>query len=246
MDNHKYQRGSSKDMRGHNPANRVIFGLVVVVVGVLLFLKTMGIMPFSFRLSWPIILVVVGGLIGLKSGFRNNVWWILIAIGVAHLIPQFQIMGKPSRHFVWPALVIVAGIMIAFKPRRNNCGSKAKISSHFTDDNKLFVDVTFGGRKEIITAKDFRGGAVSVTFGGSEINLAQADFVEDSIVLDCNVSFGGVELVIPAHWEIQNEIKPVFGSVEDKRVVHSSGREEKKRLILRGNCTFGGIEIKSY
>ena len=233
-------------MRGQNPMNRILFGLIVVLIGVLLMLKTMGIMPFSLRLSWPVILIVVGTLIGIKNGFRNNVWWILIAVGVAHLIPQFEIMGRPSRHFVWPAVVIAAGLMIAFRPRKNTCGRKSVISSRFTEDSKLFVDVTFGGRKEIITAKDFMGGVISVTFGGSEINLAQADFMEDSITLDCNVSFGGVELVVPAHWDVQNEIKPVFGSVEDKRVINSSGDEGKKKLILQGNCTFGGIEIKSY
>ena len=109
------------------------------------------------------------------------------------------------------------------------------------------VDIVFGGRKEIVTSKDFKGGIVSVTFGGSEINLTQADFTEEQIVLDCRVTFGGVELIVPAHWEIQNNIVPSMGSVEDERMIYTGQTGDvKKKLILQGTCNFGSIEIKSY
>ena len=70
---------------------------------------------------------------------------------------------------------------------------------------------------------------------------------QPSVVLDLRVSFGGVEMVVPSNWEIQNEISPSFGSVEDERVIKTgSGYEQKKILILRGSVSFGSIEIKSY
>jgi hypothetical protein len=68
------------------------------------------------------------------------------------------------------------------------------------------------------------------------------------MILNVKVSFGGVELVVPSHWELQNEIETTFGSVEDHRSIRTpqSSGEEKKVLILRGNCSFGSVEIKSY
>jgi predicted membrane protein len=230
--------------------NRVVFGIGLALVGVVLLLRTMGLLPyFDFDLSWPVILIVIGLLLGIKNNFRRNAWWILIFIGAVNLIPSFMIMGRPSRHFVWPSLVIVAGLMVAFRPRRQHdrLHKVRQMSTIINNENTLDIDVTFGGRKEVVTSKDFQGGAINVTFGGCELNLTQADFTTPSVVIDCRVSFGGVEIIVPSHWEIQNEVSPSFGSVEDERTIQTpAGNEMKKTLIIRGNCSFGSIEIKSY
>ncbi len=224
------------------------FGIGVALIGVLLFLRALGVLSMlSFSFTWPVILLVVGFLIGLRHNFRNNAWWILMLIGVANLTPEFTIMGRPSEHFVWPTVVIIAGLAIALRPRKERCFNGPIVRSGKTTDGKLDVDVTFGGRKELITDKDFQGGTISVTFGGCELNLSRADFAGPSAVLDFRVSFGGVEMVVPSHWEIQNEVSPSFGSVEDERTVQTNATfEERKVLILRGNVSFGSIEIKSY
>lgn len=245
---HNYN-GQGKYAYGHNnPANRVFFGIALALVGLGLLLKSLGILPSFIHFSFPVILIIIGVMIGIKNNFRNNSWWILIAIGLANAIPQFEIMGRSSKHLVWPLLLVILGLMIAFRPKRKGkCYPQSVINSQITDDNKLMVDIVFGGRKEIITSKDFKGGVVSVTFGGSEINLTQADFIDEQIVLDCRVSFGGVELIVPAHWEIQNNIVPSMGSVEDERMIYTGQTSDsKKKLILQGTCNFGSIEIKSY
>lgn len=249
--NHRYNRGwhphHHNRCNNNNPGGRILFGLIIALLGVAFLLKTMGIFPFYFRFSWPVILIVVGALIGAKNGFRNNAWWILIAIGVAHLIPTFHIFGKPSRAFVWPLIVIVAGIMIAFRPRRHRYIPETVGGAVVSSDDTLMIDVTFGGRKELVTSKDFKGGTVNVAFGGSEINLTQADFTSPSIVIDCRVAFGAVELVLPGNWDLQNEIRPSFGSIEDQRVIHASvAGEVRKKLILTGSCSFSSIDVKSY
>ncbi len=226
----------------------MIFGMAIAIVGVALLLRTMGIIPFSFNLSWPFILIIIGILTGIKHNFRNNAWWILILIGGLNLTPQFMIMGQPSRNFVWPALILLIGLSIAFRPRRRDkCYPIGNFNASISTDSTLNIDATFGGRKEVVTAKDFKGGIVSLTFGGCELNLTQADFVEQSVVLECKVSFGGLEIIVPSHWEVQNEINPAFGNVEDARSIQTGTTgENKKTLILRGTCSFGSIELKSY
>jgi beta-galactosidase/beta-glucuronidase len=75
----------------------------------------------------------------------------------------------------------------------------------------------------------------------------QADIVDSPAILDLKVSFGGVEIIVPSHWHVQNEINPSFGNVEDERNIQTaSSLENKKVLILRGTCSFGNVEIKSY
>lgn len=247
-DSDPYSEEKIRKIREHRQRNKMLFGIMVAMVGALLLLRTLDLLPYySFNEFWPFILIIVGITVGIKHNFRNNSWWVLIIIGVANLVPQFPIMGHPSRHLVWPALIILIGLVIAFLPRKEYCYKGRVLSSFVTNENTINLEATFGGRKEVVTSKDFKGGIVTLTFGGCELNLVQADFTEPSIVLDCRVSFGGLEIIVPSHWEIQNEINPSFGNVEDARTMQTPATgENKKILILRGNCSFGNIEIKSY
>ena len=242
-----FYRGDYKQYLERRQRNRVFFGIALAITGVVMMLSTLHALPcFTLGDSWPFILIIIGVLIGIKNGFRNNAWWILMVIGLANITPQFRIMDRPSRDFAWTAIIII-GIAIALRPRRYHWHPGNNMNSTITNESNLNIEATFGGKKEEVTSKDFKGGIVTVTFAGCEINLSQADFTTPSVVLDCRVSFGGVEIIVPSHLEIQNEISPSFGSVDDERTIQTSGASEnKKLLILRGSCSFGSIEIKSY
>jgi hypothetical protein len=60
------------------------------------------------------------------------------------------------------------------------------------------------------------------------------------------VVFGGVSILVPPHWSVQNDIDGVFHSVEDNRYSNANTVDTNKVLILQGRCVFGGIEIKSH
>ena len=249
MRDYNYYPGDFKQYRENRHKNRIFFGIAIAVAGLILMLTTMRVLPcIDLENSWPAILIILGLLIGIKNSFRNNAWWILMVIGIAYFTPQFMILGRPSRDFAWPAIIIIIGLAIALRPRKAKCYPKQQgMTTSINTESTLNLDVTFGGRKEVVTSKDFNGGTATVTFAGCEINLTQADFTGPSVVLDCRVSFGGVQIIVPSHWDIQNEINPSFGSVEDERTIQTATNyETKKILILRGSCSFGSIEIKSY
>ena len=250
MKNRRFFDGSNYEAYvAHRQRNKRIFGLGIAFFGVLFLLKALGILSwYHISLSWPIILIAVGLFTGIKHNFRNHSWWILIFIGVANLVPEFTIMGHPSDHFIWPLALIVAGVMIAFRPRKfERCQPQWNYVSSVNAEGMIDINVAFGGKKEMITSKDFKGGMVDVNFAGCELNLSQADMTTQSVVLEFRVSFGGVEMVVPSNWDIQNEISPSFGSVEDERIMQTgTGFDQRKILILRGSVSFGSIEIKSY
>lgn len=232
----------------HRRGDKVLFGLIVALVGVLFLFRTLGYFPFSVSLTWPVVLIIIGLIIAVKSRFHSHAWWILTLIGLANLTPVFSIHGVPSTQLVWPAAVIIFGLAIILRAgKKKDNWMEARTDTVTSADSTLNIDVTFGGRKEIVTSKDFKGGSVSATFAGCEINLMQADSTEQTIVMELKVSFGGVELIVPSHWDVQNEINPALGSVEDHRNFRTpAADQERKTLILRGNCSFGSIEIKSY
>ncbi len=92
--------------------------------------------------------------------------------------------------------------------------------------------------------KDFKGGEINTVFGGNDLDFSQAD-INGKAVLEVNVVFGGIKLIVPPHCRIQSEVDCVFASVEDKR--HDTNEvAENKILVLKGAVAFGSIEIKSY
>jgi hypothetical protein len=249
MKNRHFFDGNYDTYMAHRQRNRRIFGLGVAFFGILFLLKALGVLSwYSIHLTWPIILIAVGLFVGIKHNFRNHSWWILMFIGAVNLVPEFTIMGRSSENFVWPLALIVGGVMIALRPRKyDRCYTHMNYTSNVNTDGLLDINVAFGGKKEMITNKDFKGGVVDVNFAGCELNLSQADMTTDSVTIDFRVSFAGVEMVIPSNWDVRNEISPSFGSVEDERVLQvSPGYESRKTLILRGNVSFGSIELKSY
>src|SRR5579872_1588633 len=207
MRDRNFFRGDYKQYHEQRHRSRVFIGIMIAIIGLVFMLTTMHVLPCIYlEFSWPAILIIIGIFIGIKNGFRNNAWWILIIIGIANFTPQFMFMGRPSRDFAWPAIVIIVGLAIALRPRRYNFHRNPAMNMNATinTESNLNIDITFGGKKEVVTSKDFKGGTVSVTFAGCEINLAQADITEPSVVLDCRVSFSGVEIVVPSHWDVQN------------------------------------------
>ena len=249
MSRHEYYRNRKFDHRPHNPKHKAIFGIGVIIVGVLLMLKTFGYLHFNYMTAWPVLLIIFGVLVGLKSAFRHPGSWVLIIIGIANLVPEFTVFGHPSEDLLWPAMVILGGVFILFRSfcKPSFARKEFKMDTVTTSENNINIDVTFAGRKEFITSKDFKGGSISATFGGCEVNLMQADTTEKLMVIDMKISFGGVELIVPSNWEIQNEISTSFGSVEDERMMQPqpSGNEQKV-LLLKGTCSFGNVEIKSF
>jgi hypothetical protein len=251
MSRHEYYRRNRFHHRHHNPRDKALFGVGIALVGVALLLKTLGFFYFCYATMWPVVLIIIGLLIGFKSSFRSPASWILLLIGAANLTPQFYIFGHSSSTLIWPMMLIGCGLFIALRSRRVPHFADGRrpyiMDTVTTAEDAINIDVTFGGRKEFVTSKNFKGGTITATFGGCEVNLMQADTTDKVIIIDVKISFGGVELIVPSHWEVQNEISPAFGSVEDERVVQpSAGSGEQKTLILRGNCSFGSVEIKSF
>lgn len=240
-------------MRPDRGRNKPVFGILLAIAGLFLLLEMFEVLPdirYALRsFGWPLILIVIGIIIGIKHQFRNLGSWVLIAIGLANLTPAFEIAGVASNKMIWPLALIGIGLFLMFRGRKPDRfpGRQGKFEALTNTSDRLNIDVTFGGRKEIITSKNFRGGRAQATFGGVELNLMQAEIADSPAVLDMRVSFSGVEVIVPSSWEVRSEIAPTMGSFEDKRVLRPAADGlPAPVLIIRGHCSFGNIEVKSY
>ncbi|MDD3132774.1 MAG: LiaF-related protein, partial [Bacteroidales bacterium] len=84
-------------------------------------------------------------------------------------------------------------------------------------------------------------------FGGSEINLTQAQLAPGNNNLEITAIFGGSTLIVPPEWQIKVNVTAVFGGISDKRYKRRDvPTDETKILYIDGLVLFGGGEIKSY
>jgi len=255
------------DIEKSHRRGKIMGGLLVVTVGSLFLARELGMeIPF-WVFSWKMLIIGLGLILAVKHKFLHPGWIVLIGVGGAFLLTDIY----PDLHIkpiLWPSLIIMAGFIIIFKPRRKNrhmhCSKRwKKIQEEHhryhgryeefynreepTNEDYLDSTVLMAGVKKNVLTKNFKGGEITNIFGGTELNLSQADF-EGKVKLEITQVFGGTKLVVPANWEIRSEqTVTIFGSVEDKRPTQqSTGSEPSKVLIITGTTVFGGIDIRSF
>lgn len=243
-----------------------VLGILILIIGALLLLKEVGgFLPY-WLFTWPMILIVIGLYTGVKNGFQNIGAVILLLVGVYFLLKDKVNLPVEVGPYLLPAALIFLGLYILFRrkkkldvdwkdwegnydrwERKLRTGKASKEREEGKGDNSGFLNVEalFCGIKRKVISKHFRGGEVTTVFGGTDINLLHAD-IEDQAVLNLSVVFGGVKLLIPAHWDVQIGLSNVAAGVEDKRYLQQGAVDPNKKLILTGSVVFGGVEITSY
>lgn len=236
-------------------SGRVWAGVILIVVGGLLVAREVGVYFPYWLFTWPMILIAVGLFIGARHQFKSWGWLVPIAVGTAFLVAD---VAPEFRHFFWPSIIIIVGLVMILRPRRSHWRENMKWDSFQsttsstsytagsppTYDDTLDTVAVFGGTRKNIISKNFKGGEAVSIFGGTEINLTQADF-EGEAQLDLTQIFGGAKLIVPSNWKIQSNVVTIFGSIDDRRSTNIP-TDSNKMLRLDGTCIFGGIEIKSF
>lgn len=224
----------------------LVTGLIIISIGVFWLLNRMGVYLPNWLFDWPMILIYIGTFIGISQRFKNPVAYILLAIGGFGLVYEFLDIPFEMRRYIWPLAVIVIGLIIIIRPK----GGKNRFSKNkneFADKGSRVDSISvFNSTKRYVTSKTFAGGETVSIFGGTEINLLNADF-EGDITLENTVVFGGLKLIVPQNWEVNTNVTAIFGGVEDKRlsaveIISDNG----KVLHVTGTVVFGGIDIVSY
>jgi LiaF transmembrane domain len=103
----------------------------------------------------------------------------------------------------------------------------------------------FGGIKQRVTVKNFRGGRLTAIFGGFEVDLTRADIEGQTAVIDASALFGGGEIRVPPTWIIEIRGIALLGGYTDETHQEVSDPATAKRLIVKGMAALGGVVIKN-
>ncbi|HKB28100.1 MAG TPA: LiaF domain-containing protein [Candidatus Limnocylindrales bacterium] len=122
---------------------------------------------------------------------------------------------------------------------------KRRLPSHGeeTDDDIALVTI-YTGRDFKSTATAFRGGSVLTWYGGGTIDLRAATLDPTGARLTARTVFGGLRLVVPETWSVEQRATAIAGGISDTRDqdhVPPGG----PTIVLDGFALFGGIGIFS-
>lgn len=275
-----------------NNKSSTTVGAIIILFGVFLLLNNLdlGFLFPSWLFSFPMILIIIGLVIGINSKFEKKSSLILIVIGGVFLLRKIFDDFNPFQ-VLFPAIAIVIGIYIINRNRKaptiptppdfnptphptdeydwdrrvvnladtdietesaqteaEQAGTSNKQSNAYDQfqyaENYLKVEAIFGSANKIILTKNFLGGTITNIFGGSEINLLQADFSQP-IVIDTFQLFGSTKIIVPPHWVVTPSVSSIFGDVDDRRIMINHPYDESKKLYLTGTSIFGTVTIKN-
>ncbi|MDD4109608.1 MAG: DUF5668 domain-containing protein, partial [Prolixibacteraceae bacterium] len=106
------EKGSAGD-------KRILFGLFLIIVGVLWILVKLNLIPHIFTdilVSWQMLLIGIG--IFSIIGGNNTAGTILIVIGGFFLIPEMFSVPFQLRRLSWPVLIIVLGLALVLSNKK--------------------------------------------------------------------------------------------------------------------------------
>jgi len=224
------------------PTAQVVFGLFIVVLGILFTLDNLDVISARDYLRyWPAGLVAVG-LLKLYHARSIGQGWvsglIFIGIGTWMLLNGILYFTVNVRDVLPLLLVALGGYMVwrGFGGQRRQPANDGQSS--------FSALAIMGGVSRRSSSQAFVGADLTAVMGGCEIDLRQASIAPGSdAVVDVFAFWGGIDIKVPQDWTVITRAMPLMGGVEDK--TRAPQGASTKRLVLRGIVVMGGVTIKN-
>jgi hypothetical protein len=245
-------------------SGRLLFGLVIVVVGVLLLLNNLNVgVQFNVRelfRYWPVIPLILGinwlflsfGSQKTETGGKVFFSWgqfvtalLFIAIGVIYLgrnLGFFTFNTTLFWNLLWPLILILIGISL-LRGRSISGGGTGRVS------------IMSGSKIGSNQSWKLESGSYFAFMGGIDIDLSLAEIEAGETVLDLTAIMGGIEVKVPPDLAIICDGSAILGGVsflgqEDGGIVGGRRFEknitdkEEKVLRIQARAVMGGVDIK--
>ena len=191
-----------------------------------------------FAIFWPVVVMLIGLYIILKTRSQFFIGSIVMLLGGLWLVDQF--IDLPfSIWNLWPLVLIVIGLRIIFPGK----GGKFNYmnSSTVTDDTFESTAVFWGDSRKI-KSENLKMGKITAIFGGSEIDLRDANIAKDGANVEIVAMFGGVSVKVNENTLVKSDGLGVFGGFEDKS---AKPAKPNGTIVIKGSAVFGGVEVKN-
>ncbi len=213
----------------------VVFGVLLIAVGIVYGLSSLGIAEFNFSLDgWWALFLIVPGITGIFTS-RDKIGNLIVAlIGVYLLLAARGVIGYGDFwELLVPAVIVLIGVKVIISAFSGKESRRAA-------DGVTECTASFEKKEESVSGKDIHLARVGAVFGGAKCNLSDVDF-SDGGEINLFCLFGGAGITLPENVEIKINALCLFGGITDKR--HAKDGEKTATVTVNGFCLFGGAEI---
>lgn len=225
-----------------NNIKNILWGIILVIIGVIIGLNTIGITDIDiFFDGWWTLVIIVPCFIGLfiNKDKTGNIIGLLVGVilllGMQNII-DFNLIWK----LLLPSIIVIIGLSLIFK---NTFNSKInneikKLNNKNTKDNEYCA--TFSGQRIDFPNEEFKGATLNSVFGSITCDLREAKIKED-VVINASSVFGGIDIIVPDDVNIKIKSNSIFGGVNNKK---KNNEDKKYTIYVNASCLFGGVDIK--
>lgn len=220
---------------------KIIWGVVLLAVGIIIALNAMGITNIDVLFpGWWTLFIIIPCLVGIITE-RDKVGNIIgLCIGVVLLLSmlgviEFSIIWK----LIFPAAIIVVAICLIVRGFGKT--DTDKMLERAREDGEIpSIFAAFSGRDVNYDGRAFDGAELSAIFGGVKCDLKGA-VIEKDCVIKVSSIFGGIDIIFPDNVNVKVDSVSIFGGVSDKTVRRS---DAVATVHISGLCLFGGVDLK--
>jgi hypothetical protein len=251
-------------------SGRLVFGLVVLMLGVLWTLDNLGQIDASRVLAWWPAVALAWGLMQLTGlGVRRcyTTGWIWVVIGTFAGLDKLRIWPFSPLDLVPLFLVAVGGVIVSRAWRGRSAGDAVDPGGIGGPGGMGGMGVAAGpgagspgrsateggaranwfaflsGTERRVSTQEFAGGEASAILGGLSLDLRGARMAHDRAVLDLFAMWGGIEIIAPAGWRVVSRVTPLLGAFVDS--MPPVAPDGAPTLELRGLAVMGGVDVRS-
>lgn len=228
---------------------RIFLGAAFLVIGLLLTFDNLNVFNIDlpdYVFRWYTFLIILGVFLATVRE-KVGAGITLIVIGSIFLIDRMSDYYYWDFYIqdifqLWPLALVGVGLSLILKRNRNNEHEKKSFDNDFDHVDEIAI---FSGSEKKVTSKEFKGGKLTSIFGGTDLNLVNADLARGTNVLDVFVLFGGCDIRVPSDMNVKVKVTAIFGAFSDERkVINENEDNDGKELIVKGLVLFGGGEVK--
>lgn len=224
---------------------QVVFGISIILLGILFTLNNLDIIEArSYLRFWPAILVIVGlvQLMQPKGAPGKVMGTILLATGSLMILDRLYLIDFEIWD-LWPVFIILFGLSLVRGGSMRRGTWRPGASSPSDSESYVRGFAIMGGYARQNNSQDFRGGELTAVMGGCELDLRRASMTSGEASIEIFAFWGGIEIKVPEDWSVAVRVVPIMGGVEDKSVPPKGG--STKLLTITGYTIMGGAEIKN-
>lgn len=226
--------------------SNILWGLFFIFLGIGFAGNAFNLWHFTiFFPGWWTMFIIIPSLMSITQNGPSTGSLIGLIIGVLLLLSRQGILPSDFiGKLIFPAILVVIGISIIlnnFSRSRIPQSDYTSTSMNSNNEGLNYYTATFSSRSDNCDNQVFEGANVNAIFGSVSLHLENAIINED-IVINCNSTFGGIELFLPGYVNVRVSSTPIFGGVTNRR--RGMANMDAPTVYINATSMFGGVEIR--